>query len=228
MLGDRRGILHHSHVPTTMWWPIIGHQLPMIPRKIQENPRVQNSSLQYSHTIDHQPMIPKKVRLLTCPHHTSIQMTPRWFLQIGKQRLSFFLWSFYLPDPTHHYYFQSFLSFSRNKFQPIHFYVSLLPCHLQFEPGSCFYPWCGDCDWAHTSHTKNSTRVSPLLLTNSAHLGPISGLGLIVNFSRSSLTNFNIATNLAMARVQLLFHSTVLLESALIFSSLWWQERVAF
>ena len=45
MLGDRRGILHHSHVPTTMWWPSIGHQLPMIPRKIQENPRVQNSSL---------------------------------------------------------------------------------------------------------------------------------------------------------------------------------------
>ena len=71
-------------------------------------------------------------------------------------------------------------------------------------------------------------RVSPLLLTNSAHLGPISGLGLIVRFSRSSLTNFNIATNLAMARVQLLFHSTVLLESAFIFSGLWWQERVAF
>ena len=69
----------------------------------------------------------------------------------------FFLWNFYLPDPTHHYYFQSFLSFSRNKFQPIHFYVSLLPCHLQFEPDPCFYPWC-DCVWAHTSHTKNSTR----------------------------------------------------------------------
>ena len=137
----------------------------------------------------------------------------------------FFLWPFYLPDPTHHYYFQSFLSFSRNKFQPIHFYVSLLPCHLQFEPDPCFYPWC-DCVFGHTKNS--STRVSPLLLTNSAHLGPISGLGIKVNFSRSSLTNFNIATNLAMARVQLLFHSTVLLESALIFSGLWWQEVVAF
>ena len=75
--------------------------------------------------------------------------------------------------PTTSLLFLVFSVFLVTNSSPFTFTSPLLPCHLQFELGSCFYQQAELPQVTPTTPKTNSSMVSPLLLTNSAHLWPI-------------------------------------------------------